>query len=255
LIGHYALASEHYTHFTSPIRRYPDLVVHRGLAAYLEARRHGPRAGGQTVQAGRAARASEVARRLRHDPRLPDEGALHELGRHCSGTERNAEAAERELRNYLVLALLAEHLGDDFDGTVTGVTGDGVYVQLDRYLVDGFIRVTDLEGPTAGRGERWVLDRQSGRLVAQRSGRSISIGRRFVVRIVRVNPARRHLELAIVADRDAAAKPAATHKKPAEKPHREQPAGAKQSHQQSMRIKQQRERDRKAQWRQGRRRR
>src|SRR5690606_34651772 len=111
LIGHFALASEHYTHFTSPIRRYPDLVVHRGLDVWLDLQQQHQRTGGK--------RKDTLSKAFQQDKRLPDEERLTEIARHCSTTERNAENAEHDLRAYLVLELLAQSLGDDFAGTVT----------------------------------------------------------------------------------------------------------------------------------------
>ncbi|NJL31050.1 MAG: RNB domain-containing ribonuclease [Phycisphaerales bacterium] len=190
LIGHFALASEHYTHFTSPIRRYPDLIVHRGLDAYLDALAEmssRPSAGGKTSKA----ETRLMVNRLRDDPRMPAEDTLRALGQHCSQTERNSSGAEDDLRTYLVLDLLRHHMGEDYEGTVTGITSDGLYVQLDKYLVDGYIKSSDLPG---GPADRWRLNRQTGALVAMRSGKSIRIGDRYVVRIANVNPVRRHLE-------------------------------------------------------------
>ncbi len=190
LIGHFALASDHYTHFTSPIRRYPDLIVHRGINAYLDAvSRHEGR---------RRPKAKTIGRDVASDERVPDEPTLRELGRHCSTTERNSESAERELRNYLVLQLLAEHIGEDFSGTVTGVTGNGVYIQIDKYLVDGFVRSSDLPGAA---NDRWQLNPKTGALVAQRSGYSVSIGHQFTVRVAAVDLPRRVMELAVVDTR------------------------------------------------------
>jgi len=177
-IGHFALASEHYTHFTSPIRRYVDLVVHRGLNIWLDANGRG--------------------RTFQRDKRLLSEEELSLIARHCSTTERNAENAERDLRTFLVLQLLSENLGDDFQGTVTGVTASGLYVQLDHYLVDGFVRLNDLPGDPS---DRWKLNERSGTLVAQRSGRSIGIGECFTVRIARVDAVRRQLDLVIIEER------------------------------------------------------
>jgi ribonuclease R len=121
------------------------------------------------------------------------------IGRHCSATERNSESAERELRKYLVLELLSTKLGEDFAGTVTGVTGQGIYLQIDRYLIDGFIRTPDLPGD---KNDRWQLNRNTGALVAQRSGRTLTIGDTFpAIRIASVDLARRQLELVIVEEK------------------------------------------------------
>ncbi len=122
------------------------------------------------------------------------------IGRHCSATERNSESAERELRKYLVLELLSTKLGEDFPGTVTGVTGQGIYLQIDQFLIDGFIRTPDLPGD---KGDRWQLNRNTGALVAQRSGRIINIGDRFPkIRIASVDLSRRQMELVIIEERD-----------------------------------------------------
>jgi ribonuclease R len=189
-IGHFALASDHYTHFTSPIRRYPDLVVHRALEAFLEATENGRR-----VPGGR--KRDALAGRLRDDTRVPDEGALITLGRHCSDTEGEAEAAERELRDFLVMQLLHEkHLGDEFPGVITGVSGAGVFVSIEQYLVEGMVKAADLPAST-GRTDRWKVDEGTGRMVAQRSGAVLAIGDVVTVEIVNVSLASRHLDLLI----------------------------------------------------------
>jgi len=220
LIGHFALASEHYTHYTSPIRRYPDLVVHRALDAYLDALSE---LGG--APAGKKKIPKAVVQKIRH--RCPDEAALQELGRHCSGRERNAESAERDLRTYLVLDLLSQYVGADYAGTVTGVTGSGIFVRLDHYLVEGFVPMADLVATVGNGREHWRMNRDTGALVAQRSGRSITIGDQLLVRTVKVVPADRLLELVVIDDR-----PGKTKQK------RRQPPGARKSHQSSMRLKQ-----------------
>lgn len=203
VIGHFALASEHYTHFTSPIRRYADLMVHRGLDAYFEACTKARREGVGERELRDARLDSTVARHMRADSRCAPEPVVHEIASHLSETDRNAESAEDQLRTYLVLDLLTDHLGEDYDGTVTGVTSQGIFVQIDKYLIDGFVRVADLPGKLE---DRWRLNHNTGAMVAQRSGRTISIGHRFIVRVAKVNPAGRHLEVVIVSDLNAGTK-------------------------------------------------
>jgi len=232
IIGHFALASEHYTHFTSPIRRYPDLIVHRGIDAYID---HHPDHRKQTIPSGKGR--AKLTRDMQDDERVPDLKKLGEIGRHCSGKERNAEAAERDLRTYLVLDLLSQHLGDDYDGTVTGVTASGIFVQLDRFLTDGFIHVNDVSRSVGSPGDRWQFNRMTGGLVAMRSGQTITIGDRFIVRVAKVDPMRRKLDLVIISQKlgvDGKPRPAMPPKK---KGPREQPAGAKEGNQKAMSFK------------------
>ncbi|QQE13420.1 ribonuclease R [Planctomycetota bacterium] len=184
-IGHFALASKHYTHFTSPIRRYPDFVVHRGIDAVIDA------AEGKKVTSKNR---KKIAKAVTRDARVPNEDKMVEMSRNCSHTERNSEKAERELRSYLVLELLADHLGEDYAGTVTGVTSSGIYVQIDKFVIDGFVHVNELPPE----GERWKLNANTGALVAQRSGKSITIGDQFVIRIAKVDLSRRQMDLVIV---------------------------------------------------------
>ncbi len=190
LIGHFALASDHYAHFTSPIRRYPDLAVHRVIEAFLDATDNG-----RDVPGGKKRRG--LGRRLVEDDRVLDEDDLVLLGRHCSGTEVEAEAAERQLRNFLVMQLLEEqHLGEEFSGVVTGITGRGVYVSIERFLVEGLVPIQGMP-QSRGRPDRWQTNDRTGRLVATRSGASLGIGDVVTVRIERVDLASRHLDLSL----------------------------------------------------------
>ncbi len=192
LEGHFALASEHYAHFTSPIRRYPDLLVHRALQAYLDATDNG-----RDVPTGKNRR--KLARDLASDPRVIDEGLLTELGNQCTEREIAAEEAERDLRTFLILQMLADnHMGDEFEATVTGVVGNGtVFASLERYLVDGAIPARELGGPN-GRAERWTLVPTTGRLMAARGGASIGVGDLVRVAIDRIDLAARQMTLRIV---------------------------------------------------------
>ncbi|MEZ6241513.1 MAG: VacB/RNase II family 3'-5' exoribonuclease [Phycisphaerales bacterium] len=191
LIGHYALASAAYAHFTSPIRRYPDLTVHRALAAYLA----------RTDNGQKRPRSDEDKKRLgaRLRDELPTEADLITVGRHCSTTEQNAEDAERQLRQFLVLQLLAEHIGEEFAGIVTGINPRGVFVQLEKYLADGMVSKENLVGDTTRDNKRpkWVIDDRTGAMVDAVSGRSYNIGDKVRVFIAQVDLAQRKLDLAI----------------------------------------------------------
>jgi ribonuclease R len=159
-IGHFALASTHYCHFTSPIRRYADLLVHRVLQYYLQ---------------HRVDEAKKVAAGLN----------LVEIGKHITFTEQRAEDAEKELKTVLILQMLSKKLGDELDCVVTGLTNFGVFVQSQKLGIEGLIQMTDL-GP-----DRWKYDARTQCIVGQHTGLSIRLGQAVKVRIISVNiPAR-----------------------------------------------------------------
>jgi len=190
MVGHYALASDHYAHFTSPIRRYPDLSAHRALTAYLELTDNG-----NNVPGGK--KRDRLTRQMRDDARVLDESQLVTLGRHCSDMEVEAEEAERDLRDYLVMQFLREHhLGDEFPGVVSGVTNGGVFVSIEKFLVEGLVPTDDLAGLT-GEADKWRVQESTGRLTAKRSGASFGIGDQVTVRIDNVDLGSRHLHLVI----------------------------------------------------------
>ena len=176
LIGHFALASEHYAHFTSPIRRYPDLMVHRLLQLYLNGdlpRRKGSR---------------------RH-PALLKLAELKEHGRRMSFLSRRAEEAERELKAVKILTLLGKDIGDTFDGVVTGVTSFGLFIQHPKYLVDGLLRIEDLGD------DWWEVDVKRGRITGERSQQTYTLGTTVDVRIVALDIPARQLQLGLTDTR------------------------------------------------------
>lgn len=166
-IGHFALASENYCHFTSPIRRYADLMVHRILQVYIE---------GRINQVG----IEEV---------LPD-AELKEVGRHITFTEQNSADAEGELKKILVLEMLSEKIGEELEGDVSGLTNYGIFVHCRKYGIEGMIAVDSL-----GLDE-WKYDEKAGALKGKYSGKRLAIGDAIKVKIVSVNVAARHLDLA-----------------------------------------------------------
>ncbi|MCK4658940.1 MAG: ribonuclease R, partial [Phycisphaerae bacterium] len=168
-VGHFALASKNYVHFTSPIRRYPDLTIHRLLNAYVR---------------------GELGKR-KGRKQWPTVAVLEGLGDLCSTNERKAEDAERELKLVYILRLLEGRLGDSFEGVVTGVTNFGVFVQLPEYLVEGLLRFTDLPE------DWWEVDADAGCVVGERTGHCITIGDRLAVTVAAVDIVTRKVDLAL----------------------------------------------------------
>ena len=156
--GHFGLAFEAYVHFTSPIRRYPDLLVHRAIRACLEGRRY--------------------------------EGVDWDaLGLHCSETERRADEASRDVENWLKCFYMQDHVGGSYAGTVTGVTPFGLFVTLDDYFVDGLVHISEL-----GR-DYFQFDAARHMLLGERSGKRFRLADRMKVRLVRVDLETRKIDL------------------------------------------------------------
>jgi ribonuclease R len=166
-IGHFALASTHYCHFTSPIRRYADLLVHRDLECYLQ---------------NRLDLAKDISAGL----------DLAEIGKHITFTEERAEDAEDELTTVLILQMLNDKIGKELDCVVTGLTNFGVFAQSRKFGIEGLIHLTDL-GP-----DEWKFNTSAHCIIGQRSGCTIRLGQPLKVFIVSVNVPARQLNLAPV---------------------------------------------------------
>lgn len=200
-IGHFALASEQYVHFTSPIRRYPDLTVHRALDAWLDATDNGHSVPG-------ARKWGALRSRLVKDDRVLNEGDLVVLGGQCSMTEDRATAAERDLTQFFSLRYVEQnHLGDTLPGVICGFNRDGLFVSLDRYLVEGMVRWSAMDGEGGRRSDRWTEIRGTGRIVAQRSGAVLAIGDPVTVQLAMVSPAGRYMDLMLVDRPERFARP------------------------------------------------
>ena len=173
--GHFALGSSAYCHFTSPIRRYPDLTVHRLVDEVV-------RGGGQKRRGGRH-------KRTPTRPRQADRASLAQVAVHCSRTERRAEAAERELTKIKLLEFLQGRIGETFTGIVTGVQAFGAFVENPELLIDGLVHISSLSD------DQYRFDRRRLTLVGRRTGRELRIGSTLEVRIAGVDIARRQLDL------------------------------------------------------------
>ncbi|MBD3333708.1 ribonuclease R [candidate division GN15 bacterium] len=163
-IGHFGLAFRHYTHFTSPIRRYPDLLVHR-LLRKLKRGRY-PKQFGQKV--------SEL---------------IDRTANHCSETERLAETAERHAVKVKQISYMAEHVGEVFPGVITGVTGYGFFVRLDELGVEGLVRVSTIDD------DYYQFDEKNYQLIGRRSKKAYRLGSTIEVGVARVDKAHNELDL------------------------------------------------------------
>ncbi|HHH75695.1 MAG TPA: RNB domain-containing ribonuclease, partial [Phycisphaerae bacterium] len=179
-VGHFALASDHYCHFTSPIRRYPDLTIHRLLGDYINDK-------------------------LSSDP--ADLSELTQLGESCTTAEKTSEAAERELREVLILQFLAGKVGETFEGIITGVTNFGMFVQSPRFLVEGLIRITELGD------DWWEVSAKDGTIRGEVTGTKYRIGDRIGVKIAGVEVSARQLNLVIDRESEKSSKKKKTRKK------------------------------------------
>jgi ribonuclease R len=149
-VGHFGLAYESYTHFTSPIRRYPDLLVHRAIKAVLKRRRYKP-------------------------------GDWHALGAHCSMTERRADEATRDVVNWLKCYYMRDKIGETFPGTVSAVTSFGAFVALDDMYVEGLIHISELGN------DYYHFDAIKHELMGERTRKRYRLGDRIRVKVVRVD--------------------------------------------------------------------
>jgi ribonuclease R len=170
--GHYALASDCYCHFTSPIRRYPDLTVHRLMEAIL------------------------TGKKPRNDP-----GELVMLGEHCSEREQRAESAERELVKVKLLAYMADRIGEEMDGVITGVESFGLFVQGLEIPAEGLLHVDALQD------DYYRYDRAAHTLAGHRSGNTFRLGDQVRVAVSRVDIERRELDFHLVSHKRRPAPP------------------------------------------------
>jgi ribonuclease R len=162
-VGHFALAAKSYTHFTSPIRRYPDLVVHRVLSRFLEKREN-----------------------------AFDEKALRELGEDCSFTERRAAEAERDLVEWKKVKFMEDRVGEEFGALIISATKFGFFVELEDLFVEGLVPISTLPG------DRYVFQENQRRIVGERTRKTYAIGDQVRVVLDRVDMVEKKMQFAVI---------------------------------------------------------
>jgi len=184
-VGHFGLAYETYTHFTSPIRRYPDLLIHRAIKAVLDGKKYKP-------------------------------GSWEELGMHCSMTERRADDATRDVETWLKCFYMQDKVGEVFNGTVAGVTSFGLFVALDEVYVEGLLHVTELGN------DYFNFDNIRHEMAGERTGVRYRLGDRLRVKVARVDMETSKIDFVRAPEGDEEDAPEA---KPRIKPETKAPAG------------------------------
>ena len=174
-IGHFGLALEEYAHFTSPIRRYPDLTLHRGIK-YLLAKQKGSKR------------------------KTTDTGGYHYqleeidgFGAHCSSTERRADDATREVADWLKCEYMQDHVGEEFEGIISSVTGFGFFVRLNDLFIDGLVHISGLAN------DYYLFDIPKQRLIGENSGMIFRIGDAVKVRVEAVSLEQKQIDFSLIS--------------------------------------------------------
>tara|TARA_B100000700_G_scaffold16477_1_gene16318 strand:+ start:2136 stop:4493 length:2358 start_codon:yes stop_codon:yes gene_type:complete len=171
-VGHFGLALKSYSHFTSPIRRYPDLILHRAIKAILK--RRGEYKGALTGAWSY------------------DDAGLDDLGVHCSHTERRADDATRQVDEWLKCEFMQDHIGSSFSGVIAAVTNFGLFVRLDEYQIDGLVHISNLGD------DYYQFDNTKNMLVGENSHRVFRLGDKVDVRVKQVNLDDRKIDLELL---------------------------------------------------------
>jgi ribonuclease R len=192
-IGHFGLAYEAYAHFTSPIRRYPDLLTHRAIKAILLGKKYEPKIASTSVlntnvsNATRKQQAKDKAEGK--EKKAGDLTVWDALGVHCSANERRADEASRDVENWLKCYFMQDKLGEEYTGVITGVATFGIFVQLDQLFVEGMVHITDLGQ------DYFQYDDARHELKGERSGKTFQLTDHVSVQVVRVDLESRKIDL------------------------------------------------------------
>jgi len=197
-IGHFGLAYEAYTHFTSPIRRYPDLLTHRAIKAILQGKRYEPK-GIETstlnTMVSPQVKKQQLKDKAEGKAKPESEMTIWDaLGIHCSANERRADEASRDVEAWLKCYFIRDKLGEHFTGTVSAVTTFGIFVQLDEMFIEGMVHISELGG------DYFQYDEARHELRGERTGKRFRLTDRVTVQVSRVDLDARRIDLRLVEE-------------------------------------------------------
>jgi ribonuclease R len=198
--GHFGLAFDAYTHFTSPIRRYPDLLVHRVIKAILAKTKYHlpvlPKPGEAHAKLSKRLEKNQAAKPHKPGAKVRKPSAEMQgwqaAGLHCSANERRADEASRDVEAWLKCKYMRDHLGEEFSGVVSAVTSFGVFVTLDAMYVEGLVHITELGG------EYYRFDEMRQELRGERTGMRYALGTRVQVQVSRVDLDGRRIDFRLI---------------------------------------------------------
>jgi len=182
--GHFGLAFDAYAHFTSPIRRYPDLLVHRAIRSVIRSTR-------ECKHVRRVEGAGRLAKKVIFPYDVP---AMVTLGENCSMAERRADDATRDVVDFLKCEYMEQHVGEVFDGTISAVTGFGLFVSLDDVFVEGLIHISNLAN------DFYQFDQVKHRLVGERTRRTFRLGDKVTIQVMSVSLDDRKIDFALAGE-------------------------------------------------------